>query len=135
MFCEFDDGKLAYSGSRVSPFGGFALDERVAVFSGLGMLGLKSCRSALLEERSSVSESFAAGLLASVFFESAYFGSELGGYETPEPLSRTLGSDAIGIWLSPALEGFGVLLGSFARIPDAGAGTIAIVATEPLGST
>ena len=105
-----------------------------------GMLGLISGGSALLDFCLSVLEFPESTTLESVFFGSTCFGStcfgsELDGSETSEPLSPVSGSDGIVAPLSPAVDGLGVLLGSFARMPDAGAAIVAAAATEAVGKT
>ena len=54
------------------------------------------------------------------------------GSETSEPFSFVSGPNKLDAPLSPVGDGFGVLLGSFAWIPDAGA---AATATEDVGKT
>ena len=68
----------------------------------------------------------------SEFDGSEFDGSEFDGSETSEPLSCVSGSDGPEVSLSPTVEGFGVLLGLFARMPEAGAAT---AATEAVGKT
>ena len=79
-----------------------------------------------------MSKSSESTALGSVIFGSTWFRPGLEGSSTSEPLSLVPGSDGVDIFLSSGVEGFGVLLGSFARTPDAGAAT---AVTEAVGWT
>ncbi len=106
----------------LSGSGGFGLVVEEAPFPESGAAAFISCGSKLLELDLLMLESEGSG---SSFGGFAWFLTVVEGSEVSTSLSLGPGSGAL---LLPTLDGLGVMLGSFDRIPDAGAGTLAVEA-------